>query len=162
MINSDLQISPPSTFSSIFLIIFHTIGRKIRTKTSLLPESPRNLSIRLTDFGGSSIHMGCISSKNDDSLSSISSSDSLKLRRLKSRREHSFEPLERIKEEREDENTGDCIRKIVVEVSNTDSDNKSLKQFGISARFRRSSEGELVAAGWPAWLSAAAGEAIDG
>lgn len=47
---------------------------------------------------------------------------------------------------------------------NSDSDNKQSKKaaFTFNIRFGRSTVAEHVAAGWPAWLSAVAGEAIDG
>lgn len=117
----------------------------------------------------------CLIIYNDDGSSSVSSSssrhaseNSLTLRKPKNRRKHYrthsqiFEPLEKIKEETEDDKTSEGSAVSRDNYVNELSNNKNLKRFGISIRFKRSSEGEQVAAGWPAWLSAAAGEAIDG
>ncbi|KAI3665852.1 hypothetical protein L6452_44487 [Arctium lappa] len=114
------------------------------------------------------------SSLSSNSISTISS-DSLTLRKLKNyhhhhnhNRNHSFEPLEKIKEETEDDKTSegsgggrdDNNNKKKVESLNNSRQNS--KRFGFSIRFGRSIEGEQVAAGWPAWLSSVAKEAIDG
>ncbi|KAJ0454719.1 putative protein-serine/threonine kinase CMGC-CDK-CRK7-CDK9 family [Helianthus annuus] len=109
--------------------------------------------------------MGCVNSKNianprirDPPVIIRDASDSLKVHKVENRRKYfrrnGFKPLEVIKEEGEGEKTG--IRKIVVESSNPNLDNKHPNGS------RRSSEGEQAAAGWPAWLRAAAGDAIDG
>ncbi|KAL6507357.1 hypothetical protein OROGR_023552 [Orobanche gracilis] len=88
-----------------------------------------------------------------------------------------FGPLEKIKEEpeKEDEVEGDEEGeeegesfKERPDFSGHSGDSRALKR-GLShkkavfsLRFGRLTEGEHVAAGWPAWLSAVAGEAIDG
>ncbi|KAL7611080.1 hypothetical protein Lser_V15G12980 [Lactuca serriola] len=139
--------------------------------------------------------MGCINSKHvarsckspirdhsllihdDDDRSSASSSsthssDSLTLQKSNNHYNynHGFEPLEKIKEETEDDKTSvgsvsvrDNIQKNGDESLNTRSCSKFSKKFGLSSiRFGRSAAGEQVAAGWPAWLSAVAGDAIEG
>lgn len=147
--------------------------------------------------------MGCINSKNvstscnspilldsprdDDRESSSSlssgarsnSSELVKLRKLRSY-VNGFEPLERIKEETEDDKTsegsgadnyGDRDRdekkkkggdQRLSNGGGSGSGRSNSKRFGFSFRFGRATEGEQVAAGWPAWLSSVAKEAIDG
>ncbi|KAI7756493.1 hypothetical protein M8C21_014482, partial [Ambrosia artemisiifolia] len=68
-------------------------------------------------------------------------------------RRNGFKPLDEIKEGLDDEKTSDHIRKAFVKSSNN---NKHWRYVG------RSSEGEGGADAWPAWLRAAAGDAIDG
>ncbi|GKB05486.1 probable serine/threonine-protein kinase [Tanacetum coccineum] len=96
------------------------------------------------------------------------SCDTLKSRKDKKRRNHSraqsynniFEPLEKIKEETELGVSGQDNVKVYVKDNSYAKSYKGFKRFGFSIKFGRSSE--QVAAGWPAWLSVVAGEAIDG
>lgn len=79
----------------------------------------------------------------------------------------SFGLLEKIKEETEEDKTSEGSRREnftinIDELSNSNSYNKNLKRCGISIRFKRSTEAEHIAAGWPTWLSSVAGEAIHG
>ncbi|KAL4568522.1 hypothetical protein LXL04_024136 [Taraxacum kok-saghyz] len=137
--------------------------------------------------------MGCINSKHvarscnarirdhsllisDDDRSSVSSSsrhssDSLKLQKSNNHYNYNqtFEKLEKIREETEDDKSSvgyvggsDNIQKTADESLNRRSSGKFSKKFGISIKFGKSSGGEQAAAGWPAWLTAVAGEAIDG
>lgn len=78
-----------------------------------------------------------------------------------------FGPLEKIKEESEDEKEDESVKprhrahgghsKPLKKSAST-----SVKRAAFSLKFGRLTEGEHVAAGWPAWLTAVAGEAIDG
>ncbi|KAK4490720.1 hypothetical protein RD792_001421, partial [Penstemon davidsonii] len=128
--------------------------------------------------------MGCISSKKArsespvyDAVSSSSSSSSRNARRRRplasSAPLHVPGPLEKIKEEPENEVEVDEDDKeeFVKRIRHGYSGNlKALKKgasekknvFNFSIKFGRLTESEHVAAGWPAWLSAVAGEAIDG
>lgn len=84
--------------------------------------------------------------------------------------------LEKIKEEPEKEKEKDdesSSREIVVDSKNSKLESKNSKPFKkehhrsekksvFSIRFGRLTEAEHVAAGWPAWLTAVAGEAVEG
>lgn len=67
------------------------------------------------------------------------------MRKKPKNRNHSFEPLEKIKEETEDDKTNAQNVNKLRDIRS----NKHSKRFGISKRFKRSSEAEQVAAGWP-------------
>ncbi|XP_057768675.1 protein IMPAIRED IN BABA-INDUCED STERILITY 1-like [Salvia miltiorrhiza] len=126
--------------------------------------------------------MGCISSKSASSESPeyqrrSSSSASSRRRRSNGRRRSSsllhstmsYGPLEGIKEEPEkEEGLEEEEDEVHLQVrkdgsskgASSSSSHKKAALFGF--RFGRLTEGEQVAAGWPSWLSAAAGEAIQG
>ncbi|KAI7756501.1 hypothetical protein M8C21_014490 [Ambrosia artemisiifolia] len=108
--------------------------------------------------------MGCLNSKNvgrncnvsiyDRSMIIHGASESLKGQKVRKYiRRNGFKPLDEIKEGLDDEKTSDHIRKAFVKSSNN---NKHWRYVG------RSSEGEGGADAWPAWLRAAAGDAING
>ncbi|CAL5367745.1 unnamed protein product [Camellia sinensis] len=75
-----------------------------------------------------------------------------------------FGELEKIKEEPEKENEEESEDNHTRELKRSKSTKKgsSEKKAIFSFRFGRYTEAEQIAAGWPAWLSAVAGEAIDG
>ncbi|KAL7232314.1 hypothetical protein ACSBR2_010353 [Camellia fascicularis] len=75
-----------------------------------------------------------------------------------------FGELEKIKEEPEKENEEESEDNHTRELKRSKSTKKgsSEKKAIFSLRFGRYTEAEQIAAGWPAWLSAVAGEAIDG
>lgn len=113
--------------------------------------------------------MGCISSKHV-AKSTISPlhhhSSSLTLNHNHNHLNYGL--LDKIKDEKEHDNKiinndEDHINN-VVESLNHHSNNKQSKKpsFTFGVKFGRSTVAEHVAAGWPAWLSAVAGEAIDG
>lgn len=131
--------------------------------------------------------MGCISSKNarsDSPPRSRASATSSRnagqingnLHTVPSVPVHAevvFGPLEKIKEESEEEveeeekeNEEYAARRHGYKdyLANSQALKKetSERKVAFSIKFGRLTEGEHVAAGWPAWLSAAAGEAIDG
>ncbi|XP_051117990.1 cyclin-dependent kinase C-2 C-like isoform X2 [Andrographis paniculata] len=113
--------------------------------------------------------MGCISSKNarPDSPDLYGVVSTSKAKRIPLSFSYSSflpaqSPLEKITEEEDEE-------KHVISLNSGHSGNlKSLRRgssrrrAGFSFKLGRLTEGELVAAGWPAWLSSVAGEAIDG
>lgn len=77
----------------------------------------------------------------------------------------SYGPLEGIKEEPEKEEGLEEEEEVEVsgkERKGAPSSSSHRKAAHFRFRFGRLTEGEHVAAGWPSWLSAAAGEAIDG
>ncbi|GMP28797.1 hypothetical protein CsSME_00004190 [Camellia sinensis var. sinensis] len=131
--------------------------------------------------------MGCVSSKRvrspppafDSSTSTTTSSTStntVNVRRTNASSSSSyadsslltrggvFGELEKIKEEPEKENEEESEDNHTRELKRSKSTKKgsSEKKAIFSLRFGRYTEAEQIAAGWPAWLSAVAGEAIDG
>lgn len=79
------------------------------------------------------------------------------------------ELLEKIKEEPEKENEEESVGKSTRELkksksnkSNNIKKGNSEKKAVFSLRFGRYTEAEQIAAGWPPWLTAVAGEAVDG
>ncbi|GFZ19294.1 protein kinase superfamily protein [Actinidia rufa] len=75
-----------------------------------------------------------------------------------------FGELEKIKEEPEKENEEDSVSSRNREPKKSRSTKKgsSEKKAVFSLRFGRYTEAEQIAAGWPPWLSAVAGEAVEG
>ncbi|GFY87013.1 protein kinase superfamily protein [Actinidia rufa] len=75
-----------------------------------------------------------------------------------------FGELEKIKEEPEKENEEDYVSSRNREQKKSRSTKKgsSEKKAVFSLRFGRYTEAEQIAAGWPPWLSAVAGEAVEG
>lgn len=86
-----------------------------------------------------------------------------------------FGTLEKIREEPEKEESDESVKKppsVCHHVGGGHSGNNSkslkknastsVKRAAFSFKFGRLTEGEHVAAGWPAWLTAVAGEAIEG
>ncbi|KAL2454218.1 Protein kinase superfamily protein [Abeliophyllum distichum] len=76
-------------------------------------------------------------------------------------------PLEKIKEESEEEKEGESVKKRRSHVDHSGNlralkRGASEKKAVFSIKFGRLTESEHVAAGWPTWLSAVAGEAIEG
>ncbi|PIN00549.1 Cdc2-related protein kinase [Handroanthus impetiginosus] len=128
--------------------------------------------------------MGCVSSKKaraqspafDDVSSSASVGRGNRPARLASsgplHAQAAFGPLEKIKEEpdketeveEEDEESGSKGHDFEDYSGNLRALKRgaSQKKAVFSIKFGRLAEGEQVAAGWPAWLAAVAGEAIDG
>uniref|UniRef100_A0A5B6YN06 Protein kinase domain-containing protein n=1 Tax=Davidia involucrata TaxID=16924 RepID=A0A5B6YN06_DAVIN len=122
--------------------------------------------------------MGCISSKRarssspafdlsvpparDNNGSSSGNLDSL----LRNHRGGGFGELEKIKEEPEKENEDSVSvgrnRNRELGKSKSSKKGSSEKRITFSLRFGRYAEAEQIAAGWPPWLSAVAGEAVEG
>ncbi|CAN4079414.1 unnamed protein product [Withania somnifera] len=71
-----------------------------------------------------------------------------------------FAPLEKIKEEPEKEGE-DSVHRFSGKLRASKKGNSD-KKASFSIKFGRLTEGENLAAGWPVWLTAVAGEAIDG
>ncbi|XP_076959856.1 cyclin-dependent kinase C-2 C-like [Bidens hawaiensis] len=112
--------------------------------------------------------MGCISSKHvaNSTVSPLPHS-SLTLTHSYNNHAYASSPEKYIKHETNDDNNKIINREDPPnddEVLKQRSNNKHSKKpsFTFNLRFGRSSVAEHVAAGWPAWLSAVAGEAIDG
>ncbi|KAM3286493.1 protein IMPAIRED IN BABA-INDUCED STERILITY 1 [Capsicum chacoense] len=72
-----------------------------------------------------------------------------------------FAPLEKIKEEPEKEGE-DSVRRFSGKLRASKKGNSDKKGATFSIKFGRLTEDEHLAAGWPVWLTAVAGEAIDG
>ncbi|XP_047946919.1 protein IMPAIRED IN BABA-INDUCED STERILITY 1-like [Salvia hispanica] len=124
--------------------------------------------------------MGCINSKNTQSESPEyrrrhTSTSSRRRRHINGRRRSSaassllhsttsYGPLEGIKEEPEKEEglEEDEEEVYIKEKGSSRHSSVNRKAALFSFKFGRMTEGEHVAAGWPSWLSAAAGEAIEG
>ncbi|KAL2499910.1 Protein kinase superfamily protein [Abeliophyllum distichum] len=125
--------------------------------------------------------MGCVSSRNatieSPEFDVSSSSSTAAGRRNGSGRLHSLSslpvkgafgrPLEKIKEESEEEKEGESVKKRRSHVDHSGNlralkRGASEKKAVFSIKFGRLTESEHVAAGWPTWLSAVAGEAIEG
>ncbi|KAL1563131.1 Cyclin-dependent kinase C-2 C [Salvia divinorum] len=124
--------------------------------------------------------MGCISSKNARSDSPEyrrrhSSTSSRRRRNINGRRrlvaassllhnKTSYGPLEGIKEEPEkEEGLEEDEDEVCIKVRGSSRHSSSNRRAALfSFKFGRMTEGEHVAAGWPSWLFAAAGEAIEG
>jgi len=125
--------------------------------------------------------MGCVSSKNAtiespefDADASFSASTAAGRRNGSDRRLNSLSslrafglPLEKIKEKSKEEKEGEPVKKRRSHVEYSGnlrplmreaSQNKAV----FSIKFGRLTESEHVAAAWPAWLSAVAGEAVEG
>ncbi|XP_060192637.1 protein IMPAIRED IN BABA-INDUCED STERILITY 1-like isoform X2 [Lycium barbarum] len=107
--------------------------------------------------------MGCVSSKQATSHSPVHDS-SVTVDNV----DHAlhikagFAPLEKIKEEPEKEGE-DSVRRFSGKLRGSKKGNNAEKKAsGFSIKFGRLTEGEHLAAGWPVWLTAVAGEAIDG
>lgn len=104
--------------------------------------------------------MGCVSSKqatshsppHDSSVTGVGIDNVDPLLHIKG----GFAPLEKIKEEPEKEGEDSVRRLRASKKGNSD------KKANFSIKFGRLTEGEHLAAGWPVWLTAVAGEAIDG
>ncbi|CAA3028331.1 probable serine threonine- kinase At1g54610 [Olea europaea subsp. europaea] len=123
--------------------------------------------------------MGCVSSKNatieSSKLDASSSASTAAGRRngsghrlptLSSLRAFGL-PLEKIKEEPEEEKEGESVKKRRSDVEYSGNlralkRGASQKKAVFSFKFGRLTESEHVSAGWPPWLSAVAGEAIEG
>ncbi|KAA8547953.1 hypothetical protein F0562_004382 [Nyssa sinensis] len=117
--------------------------------------------------------MGCVSSKRarpsspafDLSVSARDNGSSANLDSLL-RNRGGFGELEKIKEEpeKEDEESVSVPRNRNRELKNSKSSKKgsSEKKITFSLKFGRYTEAEQIAAGWPPWLSAVAGEAVEG
>ncbi|KAK4417633.1 protein IMPAIRED IN BABA-INDUCED STERILITY 1 [Sesamum alatum] len=124
--------------------------------------------------------MGCVSSKKartqspafDDVVSTSSGRSSRPGRLASSRSVHVEAALEKIKEEPEretivDEELRQNGQNVVV-VDHDDDDLRAVKRAAsqrktvFSFKFGRLAEAEHVTAGWPAWLTAVAGDAIEG
>ncbi|XP_059293921.1 protein IMPAIRED IN BABA-INDUCED STERILITY 1-like isoform X1 [Lycium ferocissimum] len=107
--------------------------------------------------------MGCVSSKQATSHSPVHDSsvtvDNVDhVLHIKA----GFAPLEKIKEEPEKEGE-DSVRRFSGKLRGSKKGNNAEKKAsGFSIKFGRLTEGEHLAAGWPVWLTAVAGEAIDG
>lgn len=115
--------------------------------------------------------MGCISSKHvviatlspiHDSSLTLADDDKA-ARRFPNPNQNQDYGQGKFKQETEDDddddkisNDDDPVGDVVVQHS------PKKPAFSLSTRFGRSTVAEHVAAGWPAWLSAVAGEAIDG
>ncbi|CAK9162957.1 unnamed protein product [Ilex paraguariensis] len=113
--------------------------------------------------------MGCVSSKQarsespafdlpvtvrDNGSANLDSSSQIK---------SGFGYLEKIKEETENDKEDESgSRHRELGKSKSSKKGSSEKRAAFSIRFGRLTEGEHIAAGWPAWLSAVAGEAIEG
>ncbi|KAL2469640.1 Protein kinase superfamily protein [Abeliophyllum distichum] len=125
--------------------------------------------------------MGCVSSRNatfeSPEFDVSSSSSTAAGRRNGSGRLHSLSslpvkgafgrPLEKIKEESEEEKEGESVKKRRSHVDHSGNlralkRGASEKNAVFSIKFGRLTESDNVAAGWPTWLSAVAGEAIEG
>ncbi|KAI8534027.1 hypothetical protein RHMOL_Rhmol10G0056400 [Rhododendron molle] len=126
--------------------------------------------------------MGCVSSKRarqspsspvpDPTTSRSSTNGSVNTHfdpSLVKRGGYGGELLEKIKEEPEKENEEESVGKSTRELkksksnkSNNIKKGNSEKKAVFSLRFGRYTEAEQIAAGWPPWLTAVAGEAVDG
>ncbi|MCD7456895.1 Cyclin-dependent kinase 12 [Datura stramonium] len=108
--------------------------------------------------------MGCVSSKqatshsppHDSSVTAAAVDNVDPLLHIKT----GFAPLEKIKEEPEKEGE-DSVRRFSGKLRASKKGNAE-KKATFSIKFGRLTEGEQLAAGWPVWLTAVAGEAIDG
>ncbi|VFQ77653.1 unnamed protein product [Cuscuta campestris] len=116
--------------------------------------------------------MGCVSSRQarHDAFSSPDSSalttirDGRKYRRSRSSLGHrkvGFGGLEKIQEESEEEGEEE-FRSPAKKNPKALSKVHSARKAAFSIKFGRLTEGEHAAAGWPSWLSAVAGEAVEG
>ncbi|XP_009768588.1 protein IMPAIRED IN BABA-INDUCED STERILITY 1 isoform X2 [Nicotiana tabacum] len=116
--------------------------------------------------------MGCVSSKQATSHSPAHDSSSVTVvdngDHLLHIKAAGFAPLEKIKEEPDKEGEDNSVhrRRFSGNLRRTSSSSKkganSEKRATFSIKFGRLNEGEHLAAGWPAWLTAVAGEAIEG
>ena len=116
--------------------------------------------------------MGCVSSKKARSESPAF--DDAYRRPTASSGQLSIAALEKIREEAEKEEESSGIKNIIINYDDNDNNNNddlrgvvvqreaSTKNAGLGIQFERMAEGDLVAAGWPPWLSAVAAEAIQG
>ncbi|XP_009597660.1 protein IMPAIRED IN BABA-INDUCED STERILITY 1-like [Nicotiana tomentosiformis] len=73
-----------------------------------------------------------------------------------------FGPLEKIKEEPEKEKKAESLIRRSSSNSRGSKKGSNEKKANFSIKFGRLTEGEHLAAGWPAWLTAVASDAIDG
>ncbi|GMP30653.1 hypothetical protein CsSME_00005222 [Camellia sinensis var. sinensis] len=111
--------------------------------------------------------MGCVSSKkarspDSDSTSAANARRNVSVSYFDSARA-GFGELEKIKEEPEKENEEELVdRGGKIPISKSTKKGNSDKKAVFSLRFGRYTEAEHVAAGWPSWLSAVAGDAING
>ncbi|XP_057491284.1 protein IMPAIRED IN BABA-INDUCED STERILITY 1-like isoform X1 [Actinidia eriantha] len=117
--------------------------------------------------------MGCISSKQARSPPPDFDSTTITVRHNGPASAHldffslkrgGFGELEKIKEEPDKENEEDsvCSRNREQKKSRSTKKGSSEKKAVFSLRFGRYTEAEQIAAGWPPWLSAVAGEAVEG
>lgn len=107
--------------------------------------------------------MGCVSSKQATSHSPPhdSSVNVASVGNVDPLLHIGFAPLEKIKEEPEKEGE-DSVRRFSGKLRASKKGNSDKKAANFSIKFGRLTEGEHLAAGWPVWLTAVAGEAIDG